>query len=755
MSGDDATGSTGPSLPSTTAEGGGESNPTTEKSTSGVLDSGTTKPPEPDEQKIYQQVRQNLDPAVSIHEGHWRDTVVGDQFNVFAGRGLPLLPGPVRAEVLEWIRERYAPVAGYDRMRETLAERRLVVLCGLPESGRATTALHLLDWSAAGKVSRLDSDEDLKSVQEKDFEREHGYLAELADTDAAPALAEKHLDRLSDLLRRRDSFCVLLSADGSQRELLGGYAVDCPPPEPDTLLARHVRAAVRDEEDDGLAERLLDLAAAPDVKAALGPAPVPRELIRLAGLLVDYGRGSITLEDVRDGCAQSVPRQVSVWFSGLREVGRGASADRALRLAGFRIALAFLNNSPVHLVREAGESLGEELMKTISPRRTPGRTLSADDADGGLLASRARIVDGGVSVGEASMPVEMIEFADDRFPQAVLAHVWLSHHNMREPLIRWIRQQSRHPSLMVWMRVALAAGLLCSLDFPYALNTLIEHEASALGKKKAKGQPRIAALMLDQAARDDRVRPVILELLRAWRRHGSEAKRRTVAGTLGYELGLESPDTTLEELRILGSTWELDRISSPERHLLLVWQCRRSLARLFCFGAAGTVLDHLLAWENAGRRSLRELVHGTILELCQLYVYHLWNNGTFAAAADRERLTLPSRRRHWPVLLALQDQDSTTTRPIASLLMSALRSSGSGGIEDVLGDWTRVGERDPECLDALCRFLSNLVENAGDRQRLHHIVNRIRRHWAEPLREEVAARLEMAIDGNPYQEQAS
>lgn len=437
-----------------------------DKSTPDATDRDRLGGESPDHVQAYARGRVSLGgggPATYTEQARaGRDIRYGDTYNNFVvSRYAAPSPGPVRSDALERIRSHYTRVAGYDRILATLTDRRLVVLRGFHGTGRATTALRALDEVANGKVVRLDMAEELTSIQEKDLENGHGYLVELNHLGAARLLTQTQLDGLSDLLGRCGCYCVVLTEHSPRhRDILDTYLLDCPQPAPDALLAQYVAQEMRVDDRDGLEDELLECAGKESLRAAVGPRPRPVETLQLAGLLVEHGRDKITLDQVEAGCAEFVPRQVTEWFADLHGLRRSDAADYALRITGFRIALAVFNESPYHIVREAGELLAEELIRTLWPKRVPGRPLSTSGQETWLAAARATLVDGHWFMGDARVPIRLVAYEDVRYARAVLSHVWLSHHNMREPLLRWLRQQSRVPHDSVWVRAAQVAGAI-------------------------------------------------------------------------------------------------------------------------------------------------------------------------------------------------------------------------------------------------------------------------------------------------------
>lgn len=675
-------------------------------------------------------------PAAIIDDAVIGEMQVGDRFNVFVGRGLALTSGSVRTEMLDWVRNRYVEVPGYDRMLAELRDRQIIVLRGQPGTGRATTALHLLDVVAQGKVFRLDVGDELKSFGDKDFEPERGYVAELSRS-ATRSMNEQHLDTLRDLLKKKSCFCVLI-ADGDVHRH-GGYVLLCPPPDQTALLERHTVCELMRDGGEARKDRLLELAATPPLRDALGPRPRPVETARMATLLARHGRGELSLREVEKHAAGFVHQQVAEWFMDARGTRRQDDVEEAMRLTSFRIALAVFNTSPYNLVADTADKLAKGFSASIAPHRTPRTPLFADDQQNRLPAARAHMVDGFQAFNQARVPVRLVEFEDDRFPVIVLRHLWEHHHTMRTTVVGWLKELSEDRRNAIWIRAAQAAGLLCALDFPYAFTQLIDPMVTA---ESAPHQLRFAAIALDQAAEDKKVQPIIDEWLLYWRRAGTREERWTAAATLGYEHGSRSIERTLDELRVLGTPSERQDALGTDDDISLVNVASHSVSQLFAFGEVQTVLDRLQQWIGSDRRSLRQLALWTVLHMTDLHGFDL----ELRVIAAGRRPPLPRHYERWPLLLALQERDQRLTERFAVLLRCTLRArDGDWVAKKFLGRWIRAGERDPDCLVALEHFLPTLVETKSDRCRLEHLINRMRKDWSDPLHDEVANRLERLL----------
>ncbi len=447
-----------------------------------------------------------------VRGGEGQQVQIGNRYYQSFGTVAPE-PGPVRPAVLTETRRRYAQVSGYPAMMGRLRERHLLLLSGAPATGRSTTALRLLDELGSGAVSRLDPTTDLRALGDDDFEEGRGYLCELVGH--ASNLADALVDRLADVLRRRECYLVLiLSPEAARGDAFTGYGAECPPPDIAELLGHHLRAHLTASDEDDLEDTLIKLAESARIQEALGTAPRVLDAVELAGLLVAHGRRELAIEEVEDACRRFVDRQVEEWFVGLRVAARGEAAERERRTAAFRLAVAVLAEMPRGTLLQAAEDLGDLLSRIVQPNRTPSRELTAAPDSTALTASRVcadtRLFH---YAGAGSVAAEVLKFCDDRYPQAVLGHVWRRHHNLRPPLTEWLRGLAVDDRGYARACAAQATGVLCWVDFPWTFEHLIgpaaATESSAeITSDEARWQRFFAARALDQAAVDARLHPL-------------------------------------------------------------------------------------------------------------------------------------------------------------------------------------------------------------------------------------------------------
>lgn len=101
--------------------------------------------------------------------------------NFYGERAERLLAGQLPDDELRRLRRVFQEPEEYGAYRDQLRAGRLLVLFGQPGTGRAYTALSLLDEVTRGQVSRLDPRTDLDKLDDTQIGEGHGYALEPAD----------------------------------------------------------------------------------------------------------------------------------------------------------------------------------------------------------------------------------------------------------------------------------------------------------------------------------------------------------------------------------------------------------------------------------------------------------------------------------------------------------------------------------------------------------------------------------------------
>ncbi|WP_404949725.1 hypothetical protein HFP69_19725 [Streptomyces sp. ARC12] len=181
--------------------------------------------------------------------------------------GLSMRDGPVPEEELLRIRRTHIEPEGYVRLRRALEARRLLVLGGAPGTGRASTALALLEevtrdgesGQSAERVRRADPERGVRELAaqvvagEGGRLRGTGYLLEPAlDRPGTLPPDGMDLDQLASALAERGSYAVVVVSVGSAANplLAGRYGAICPPAPTRELVAVRLRKRLEEEHGD-------------------------------------------------------------------------------------------------------------------------------------------------------------------------------------------------------------------------------------------------------------------------------------------------------------------------------------------------------------------------------------------------------------------------------------------------------------------------------------------------------------------------
>ncbi|MEU4894618.1 hypothetical protein AB0B12_06435 [Streptomyces sp. NPDC044780] len=636
----------------------------------------------------------------------------------------PLPEGPVPREELDRLRRLYRTVPNYAAMCDHLRRTRLLALCGEPGTGRAWTGLALLaelSELTGGGVSRLGPGILHGAPGVEKTEGGHGYLLELPAEYAEYAVHTEHaahtehpahteraaraahtahtglaaellLDRLRAHFAEREAFCVVLVAGGPAADrLLRGrrHAVPYEPPAAADVLDRHLVELLTDG-PTGLLETARATAVRPELAEALGlDEPRPGEAARLAGHLAAYADGGLSEERLLEHCRSFAPDQAREWFLAAGRPGDLPAALPVLRAAALRIALAVFNGAAHSLMAEAAELLTWELAVTLDPQYAPGRPLFDHRSGASLAMARAVHGDGVEDLGDASVPVRAVWFAGRRLALAVLHESWDAHHNLRGPMARWLRALCDDPRPQVWVRAAVAAGVLCARDYLYGLVEL----ALPLARTDSPVQRMAAATALAEASRAAEVRPAVHGLLRDWARGDDERERETAALAHGYGLAAGSVVASLEELGRLACADD-GRTTSY------------SALRLLAGTEPETVLAALTHWLRDTRRPRRDLALLTVLRAVTTRTSHLWGLCEVPELAPYAA---------WPLATALLAARPGCAPRLAELLRAALTwARSAGAAEDALVGWIRRAAGDERQLAVLCGFLPRLAQDGDE-----------------------------------------
>ncbi|MFJ9705401.1 hypothetical protein [Streptomyces sp. NPDC101234] len=626
-----------------------------------------------------------------------------------------VLAGPLPPDQLRRLRQVFTQPADYDDHLGRLTAGRLLVLFGQPGTGRAYTALSLLDRLTDGHVSRLDPRTDLDKLDDDQISEGHGYALE----PGAALPDETGLDRLCQLLGRKNAYAVLLATPepGDVLSRSARYHRAHTPAAQTAVLEGHLALELGGVGPDY--ERARATAIDPDVLAARGLEDLrPAEAAHFATLLARHTQGKLTHDELIDECRKFAENQAAEWFAG---GGRSETPER-LRDAAYRIAVAVLDGASLSAVAEAAEILAWELAVTVDPEATPGRLLFSDGVDARLVSARAVAELGTELVGTEEVPVRTVRFGGDALAPAVLGHLWQHRHNARGPVLRWLAGLCEDTRPQVWVRAAVAAGRLCRLDLSHTVHELVQPMAQSERARRRL----FAASVLDVALSSPEVGTAIRALVGSWARYGDQELRWTAGAVLGRG---RATDTVRESLDLLGGigVWEEGKLRAGAAVQVAHFAGAHPEAR---------TLHRIRAWLSDERRPQQDLGLQSTVYLAGLPASDLWNRHE-----DLED------HGDWPLMLALAAVRPALATELAGLLWTALQTPRSyeAAVETV-SDWLR-GCADQPWAGQLERFLPLLVHSHDDRNRLLSLIKEIAEDPDQPLNEQQVRRLWGAVQG--------
>lgn len=634
-----------------------------------------------------------------------------------------LRSGPVGVDTMTRIRACYVQIEGYQKCLRRLRKRRVLVLHGRPETGRATTGLHLLDRVTHGRVARWTRGTELRGITVTEIEEGWGYLVEMPTFSADDR--EIDLDWLGSLLDGRQAYCVIVvdhDPDGSPT--FGDYLCEHVAPPATKVVARQIRFDLAGagpelwKRLDRLGNRLL---------ADLGAAPRLQDTVSLARLLVEHGKDRMSEDDVLIGGAKLLQRQVADSFGALHRTHGESIPQEELHTAAFRITLAVFSGSSYDVVLSAADKLTRKLAAKQKGGQ-PRRKLFAGDREGWLAGMGAQLGDARRRLGGVWIPTRSVRFTNPKLPTAILTHLGQLD-NVLPVLREWLEELCTEKHPFMWVRAARGLGVLSAIDFPRMMTDLIEPWA----RSKKADRRLIAAMILDQVADDDHVESAVVGRLHDWVRSDSYELRWTTAATVGWDFGMRHIDDALDALAVIGTPddgdfrirWNLRQVASA------------SVAMLFGAGAYDEVTGRVLAWLQDRRHRLRTLGMLCVLQMMASRSADRWRPGA---------IRVPEGRENWPLMLAVLDVREHYAVAFARLVWDLLLPSlmQRAALAELAG-WIRHGESDRACLDELAAFLPLLLDSEADYMRLLDLLDTMNDAWMDRLSEQVADRLRLAL----------
>lgn len=264
----------------------------------------------------------------------------GRDFNVnIGGVARTAVVAPVRAAELDELSKMYVPCERDGTALDILRETRVLVLGGAEDSGRQTTALHLLAAVTGGRVSRLASVDDLDRLDHDAEDGRCGYLV-------TPSLAETgrlhHVRLLSQITRleESDSFLVVMvhqtiHLQGSELER---HVVEHMPPKPNLVIRQHMEFRAPEH-----VEMVKEWLADPRLSELAEAAQRPRAVAELAAALAIEVKANATIDVACDRVRRASAAEATTL---LRAADPKLRPVEQLHRRAFLIAMAIFDGAP-------------------------------------------------------------------------------------------------------------------------------------------------------------------------------------------------------------------------------------------------------------------------------------------------------------------------------------------------------------------------------------------------------------------------
>jgi len=576
----------------------------------------------------------------------------------------------------------YSPPSGHDRARAALAEKHVLILLGLARRGKWTAALELLREVQPGRVIEIKPDAAVDDLLSVGFERGKAYVIDTLSSDTCQNLTVASLGRLSELLRKANSYLVI-TIDKSvslSESVLGAYLANWDElPNPRRVLEAHIKWML----DEAHRTPALKLADSAQVLKLLEGQLVPGEVDCLADLLVRVSRGSFNLAEGLSQFETSALQSLKEWYR----------SHDSLDQHAFMISIAVLNGSAYEVIAGASKRLASLIRESLG-----GATLQADapflkPRSSRLEETCARIVDGYAKTEFGRCPVELVMLNNPAYQSCVLQHVWSELDWLRVPLALWLQNLDQFGGMDDRAKAAAAVGELCKLDFAGTVAGIIRPWANDPDPEVRAA----AAFALSIPAWNAGRAPHVLKLLHHWSTLKNNWRLNwTAAAAYGGLAGQRFPNVALRELLAMASGGD-SRIRSIAGSSLL-----RLLVLLE--GEPGACLGLLVALadataEDRPTKAARNALH-LFLELLQAET----------SSADPAEKT-------WPMLLRASRREVACRDLVVSLWRRALneKTTRRAALE-ILRTHVNRSEEVPELYKAVEAIIFDVARNGISRE---------------------------------------
>lgn len=701
------------------------------------------------------------------------DQVAGSKnvYNFNGGFGEPFPVGfhPYSAPMLENFRPFVQP-EGLGALRALLCGGPVAALRGRAGLGKHAAALGLLTELGAQRFYAVDPEVRFPVFEPAAVDKGSGLILDGLSAAAAARLRRYDLDRIGQVLSRRDSWLVVILdegidwADPGLAELTAALSAG---PPARAVVEAHLRSrlgALR----AARAQVLLDH---PRIAGQLESLPAGLHCAAAADLgrlLAEHAEDPDIAADLCRRVARARGgRELVEWFTNL--------PDLATKF--FAIALAFAEGEPVETVAAIADTLDRRYrVDPMARQANPDRpwagadwaagSWDGGDWDGGSWAGIDRAGSGqvpddpfqvGVSAqlrqvhavvgprivytrfgadpvsGEsttaaptdlaAETPLQGAQFVDQEYAKNLLRHVWTEYGRIRPALVALIESLGTHPSESVRTRAADAADALARDAGSFAqIRTGV---IAPWAESEDAGRNDAAAVALHAVGRRPELAGPVRKLVRTWAASGLPGLRATAAGALGRQAGGVDFNEVSTLLTMLAAD-ERDHVANAVGRALT----RYTADEASCDENAMAVFGLVEKWTRHRDLRVRRTAQLTVMVLAGDLVRAgdpRGHGGAGTQRPDRQRTAAHGGEAPWPGLLWFAERGPGLGRQAGRLWAAALTSPEFGRpARELLDRWARRAEHYREHREALGRLLFAAAEH----DRARRILGRRAAAWA-------------------------
>ena len=477
------------------------------------------------------------------------DFIAGDKYEFFAGnaRRRPARLSPL---LVDRAQHAFVEPAGWPEVRAALAKRRIVILRAPEGWGKTTASIRLLLGRTHHQLFSLGRDtppSELPQLVDANVDQLRGAGMLLDRPARSSGLTVAVLHAMEDSLERIDARMVVTQVTDSgmdDAELLDHVVTLEGRPDLSVLVERFLKWRLGPDQ----AARLH---ADPDVKqlleSHLGPESAAKLAADLASALVDEVEAADAelpdLGRVRSRLASRSVEDFEIWIEGLRDP----------RLHSHAIALAVLNGLPHEQIAAATRLLQRALLRrddplAQAPQDDESAARAVPDPYGlplrrRLALLRAQTSTTPVRTAVGRVPATSVDYQDPSYPAQVILHTWCEY-QVQDVLLGWLGRLAEDASEQVRIYAGVALGLLACRSFEYVTDHLLRPWAH----RGDRNQRNTVAYALSVCVHDERLRPVVEDLARAWHRDDDLNTQATAARVYGVALGGAAPMAAIDAL---------------------------------------------------------------------------------------------------------------------------------------------------------------------------------------------------------------